>query len=52
MYMVPKTLENTLNFMGEMTCKEMDITIKNFHLVLFQRLTIGEFTRYVTFEKI
>ena len=30
----------------------MDIKMKNFYLDLFQRLTVGEFTRYVTFEKI
>ena len=51
MYMVPKTIENTLKFMGEMACIEMDITLNNFYLDMFQRLTVGEFTGYVTFEK-
>ena len=29
----------------------MDIKMKNFYLDLFQRLTAGAFTGYVTFEK-
>ena len=29
----------------------MDIEIKNFYLDLFQRFTVGAFTRYVTFHK-
>ena len=49
--MVQKTLANSLKFMGEMACAEMDITMKNFYLDLFQRLNVVEFTRYVTFEK-
>ena len=51
MYMVPKTLANALNFIEEMTCTEMDITMKNLYLDLFQRLIVGAFTGYVTFEK-
>ena len=51
MYIVPKTLANTLKFMGEIACKEMDIKMKNFYLDLFQRFTVGKFTRYVTFKK-
>ena len=51
-YMVPKTLANALKFMGEMTCTEMDIKMKNFYLDLFQSLNVGAFTGYVTFEKI
>ena len=48
MYMVPKTLANALKFMGEMACTEMDIKMNKFYLDLFYRLTVGEFTRYVT----
>ena len=44
MYIVPKTLANALNFMGEMACTEMDIIMKNFYFDLFQRLTAGEIT--------
>ena len=51
MYMVPKTLENDLKFMGEMACTEVDITMKNFYLDLFHTLIVGEFTGYVTFDK-
>ena len=29
----------------------MDIKMKNLYLDLFQRLTVGAFTRYVTFQK-
>ena len=29
----------------------MDIKMKNFYLDLFQRLTVGPFTRYFTFQK-
>ena len=52
MYMVLKMLENALMFIGEMASTEMDITMKNFYLDFFQRLTIGAFTGYVTFEKV
>ena len=51
MYMVPETLENALMYMEEMVCTEMDITMKKFYLDLFQRVTLGAFTRYGTFEK-
>ena len=44
MHMVPKLLEKALKFMGEMACTNMDITMKNFYLDLFQKLTVGEFT--------
>ena len=29
----------------------MDMKMKNFYLDLLQRLTVGAFTKYVTFEK-
>ena len=45
------SLTFALKFMGEMASTEMDITMKNLCLDLFQRLNVGEFTRYVTFEK-
>ena len=51
MYMVQKTLANTLKFMGEMACTKMDIKMKKFYLDMLQILTVGEFTGYVTFEK-
>ena len=44
-------LNFSLMFMGEMECIEIDITMKNFYLDMFQRLTVGAFTGYVTFEK-
>ena len=38
--------------MGEMACTKMDIAMKKFYLDMFQRLIVGSFTGYVTFEKI